>query len=219
MKTDPERAEQDEEILRLRAAGHSLRAIGARVGLSHQGVSDRITAVLAQLVTPAAEEYRALETVRLDTYLEALSLRIGEGDYRSVGTAVRISERRAKLLGLDSPVQLDVAMKQRLDLEASVVGEVIGEVVNSVSDALAGVLSVQQKKDLFDYSLAVVQWKLLQVGEQDPGPRPVAPVLVGAVPGRSEPGRDLVADYRAFCAAEGVDPDEDLDDEEDDDDE
>jgi hypothetical protein len=212
MKTDPARAEQDEEILRLRCAGLSLRAIAARVGLSHQGVSDRITAVLAQLVTPAAEEYRALETVRLDTYLEALSLRIGEGDYRSVGTAVRISERRAKLLGLDSPVQLDVAMKQRLDLEASVVGEVIGEVVNSVSDALAGVLSVQQKKDLFDYSLAVVQWKLLQVGEQDPGPRPVAPVLVGAVP-----GRDLVADYRAFCAAEGVDPDEGLDDEEDDD--
>lgn len=219
MKTDVNRGQQDEEILRLRAAGHSLRAIGERVGLSHQGVSDRITAALAQFVTPAAEEYRALETVRLDTYLEALSPRIEEGDYRSVGTAVRISERRAKLLGLDSPVQLDVAMEQRLDVEASVVGEVISDVVNSVSEALAGVLSVQQKKDLFDYSLAVARWRLLQIGEQDPGLRPVAPVLAGAVAVASEPERDLMADYRAFCDAEGVDPDEDLDDEEGEDDE
>ena len=44
-----------------------------------------------------------MELDRLDVALDALADRIEQGDDRAVATMLRIQERRAKLLGLDSP--------------------------------------------------------------------------------------------------------------------
>ena len=111
VKTDPARAEQDEEILRLRCAGLSLRAIAARVGLSHQGVSDRITAAIEELVSPVAEEWRALETARLDdltqrAYQVLDGAESGETALRAIAQLERLSASRRKLWALDMPVPL-----------------------------------------------------------------------------------------------------------------
>ena len=48
---------------------------------------------------------RAIELRRLDMMLKAVSPRAMRGDVKAIGAALRISERRAKLLGLDAPVR------------------------------------------------------------------------------------------------------------------
>lgn len=48
-----------------------------------------------------------LETLRLDTYLQNLKDNILKGDVRSIEAALKIGERRAKLLGLDAAIKVD----------------------------------------------------------------------------------------------------------------
>lgn len=138
MKTDPERARQDEEIIRLRCAGLSLRAIAARVGLSHQTVSNRIEEAIAELVSPVAEQWRALETARLDdlvqrSYQVLDGAESGETALRAIAQLERLSASRRKLWALDMPQPIDVALSRRLDVEGDV-----------VVDALTAALEVLQ---------------------------------------------------------------------------
>lgn len=136
-KTDPARAVQDEEILRLRCAGLSLRAIGERVGLSHQGVSDRITDAIRELVSPVAEEWRALETARLDdltrrAYVVLDGAESGETALKAIAQVERLSVSRRKLWALDMPQPIDVALSRRLDVE----GDVVADAVAAALDVL-----------------------------------------------------------------------------------
>lgn len=205
MKTDPVRAEQDEQILRLRCAGLSLRAIGARVGLSHQGVSDRITAALAELVNPAAEEFRQLEAARLnDLTSRAYEVLDGaEGDevkLKAIDRLTRLSESRRKLLGLDAVEPIAVTLSRRLDVEGDVVADAVAAVVE--------VLGLDEERRALALQAAVARLS----GE----PLPEAPApSVPAVEESEE--RDLEAEFKAFCEREGVDPGE-FDGEDDDDD-
>ena len=59
----------------------------------------RLDAVIKQ----RAERLRDLEVARLDRLTRALEVGITDGDPRAVVAAVRLMERRAKLLGLDAP--------------------------------------------------------------------------------------------------------------------
>ena len=77
-------------------------ALGVSVGTAHRDV----TTELARLAKECGEEaaiVRQMELDRLDVALDALADRIEQGDDRAVATMLRIQERRAKLLGLDSP--------------------------------------------------------------------------------------------------------------------
>lgn len=210
MKTDPQRAEQDEEILRLRCSGLSLRAIAARVGLSHQGVSDRITAALAELVTPAAEEYRQLEAARL-TDLTTRAYEVldaadtGELKLRAVDRLTKLSESRRKLLGLDATEPITVALSRRDDAEA-------GAVVDALLAAVE-VLGLDEGQRMA--ALKTAKWAL----EGREGPRPEAP----GAPAVEEPEVDAEQarrerEFRELMARDGVDADELLagDDEEED---
>ncbi|MBB1251760.1 hypothetical protein H3146_00035 [Streptomyces sp. OF3] len=127
MKTDPTEAARTEKILRLRVAGLSLRAIAGQVDMSHEGVAGRIRAALAELVVPVAEEYRQLETVRLDDLSrEVYRVLASAGDngelrLRAVDRLLRIGESRRKLWGLDAPEPLAVTLERRNGLEVDVV--------------------------------------------------------------------------------------------------
>lgn len=52
------------------------------------------------------EKVRTMEVERLDRMLKALWPKIESGDTKSIGKALRISSRRADLLGLDAPTQI-----------------------------------------------------------------------------------------------------------------
>lgn len=188
MKTDPVRAEQDEEILRLRCSGLSLRAIAARVGLSHQGVSDRITAALAELVTPVATEYRELEAARLnDLTVRAYEVLDGaEGDevrLKAIDRLTRLSESRRKLLGLDATEPIAVTFERHLDDQ--------GHIVVAAVTAALEVLQLDEGRRQLAVRAAVAQLS----GEPLPEPEPAAveePVDPRA--GMEQKLRDLVAD-------------------------
>lgn len=210
MKTDAARAEQDERILRLRCAGYSLRAIAQQVGLSHQGVANRIEDAIAELVTPVAEQWRALETARLDdltrrAYGVLDGAESDEVKLKAVAQLERLSSSRRKLWALDLPVPLDVTLSRRLDVEGGVVADALS--------AALDVLGLDEERRQLAVRAAVAQLS----GE--PLPEPVAPV-VEKPDDAEQAARE--AQFRALMAADGIDPDELLaevdDDEEDGDD-
>lgn len=94
------------QALELRTRGLTFEAIGRRLGVStqaaHATVSRALSRSLAQS-NASANELRALELTRLDAMLAALWCKIEEGDVPAINAALRISERRAKLTGLDTP--------------------------------------------------------------------------------------------------------------------
>ncbi|WP_327342715.1 hypothetical protein [Streptomyces europaeiscabiei] len=207
MKTDPARAEQDEEILRLRCAGLSLRAIATRVGLSHQGVADRIKAAIAELVNPAAEEWRALETARIDdltvrAYEVLDGAESGETALKAIGALERLSASRRKLWALDMPQPIDVALSRRLDVEGDVVVDAIGAVFE--------VLGLDEERRQLGVRAAMAKLS----GE--PLPEPVTPTVEVPVVDAEQAKRE--AEFRRLMAADGVDADALLADDEDEED-
>jgi hypothetical protein len=69
-----------------------------------------VQARLALRVEQDVRELRATEIARLDMYLEALEPAVREGRTRPIEMALRAAERRAKLLALDAPSQVEVTV-------------------------------------------------------------------------------------------------------------
>jgi hypothetical protein len=90
--------------LELRKQGLTYQAIArylqVGVGSAHRYVA-RALADLKKLETAEAEDLRRLELERLDWLLRKLRPRLNQGEPAAVNSAIRISERRARLLGLD----------------------------------------------------------------------------------------------------------------------
>lgn len=210
---------RDGVVWREYLSGRKQADIADDFGLSQQRVSQIIAEVRAMVGDRDRSVMAVMDMERLTFLMDAQMPAAMKGDVGASRVVLAALARRAKMLGLDAAEPLRVTFERHLETENEVIGEAVSEVVNSLVDVFVGSAAPERGVEVRDYALRLLQWKLLQVGEQDPGPRPVAPALAGVVPEPSEPERDLVADYRAFCAAEGVDPDEDLDDEEDDDDE
>ena len=99
-------AERRVRALELRKQGRSYREIGRELGVDvhtvHGDVAAELYALREAAVTDATE-LRALELERLDVMHAGLSPHIRKGSPPAVSAGVRVSERRAKLLGLDAP--------------------------------------------------------------------------------------------------------------------
>lgn len=120
------------EAVSLRLAGLTYEQIGERLGITKQGVLDLVTRTLERAENEKAHEMRALEGARLDRAQAAIWSRVLEGDTKAIDTYLRISQRRARLFGLEAPTQIAVAMNVRTEmvqalenLEQIVLGEVI----------------------------------------------------------------------------------------------
>jgi len=94
------------KALDLRIDGATYRQIGAHLGVSectaYHDVQDELGRLDA-IGKEKAERLRELEIRRLDALTMALAPGIQSGDVRAILAAVRVMERRAKLLGLDGP--------------------------------------------------------------------------------------------------------------------
>lgn len=108
-KRNIEAAERQAQALALRRDGYTFAMIALEVGFSHpSGAYKAVETALDRTVREPAEALRELELCRLDSYLDALSPKIKQGEPRSMGVALKISERRARLLGLDAPAKYQV---------------------------------------------------------------------------------------------------------------
>jgi len=71
------------------------------MGLGHSRAHTLVTEALGTIVHEEATALRDLEASRLDTMQAAIWSRAVTGDLRAIDTALRISARRSRLLGLD----------------------------------------------------------------------------------------------------------------------
>lgn len=110
-------AEVTRQCLDLRLAGGSLESIGRTVGLHKSNVSRRIKAALADIPAAEADALRTLENERLDAMQVAIWGKVRKGELGAVDRAIKISERRARLNGLDAPQRLDLGTKA-VDIDA-----------------------------------------------------------------------------------------------------
>ena len=122
-------AERRVLALELRKAGGSYREIARQLGVDVHTAHADVNAELAALRETAvaeATELRALELARLDGMNLGLWPGVEAGSPPAVSAAVRVSERRAKLLGLDEATttrteisgSLSVTAQSRLKAEA-----------------------------------------------------------------------------------------------------
>ena len=111
MKTDQRSAtaaERRQQCFALRLTGCTYQAIADQVGVSRQACHGLVKRELVRLTLETekdASELRALELERLDSLTQACWEKALGGDLGAVDRLLKISERRARFLGLDSPVQ------------------------------------------------------------------------------------------------------------------
>lgn len=101
--------QRQETAWNLRIGGLSYRAIGAKLGVSHEtirlDIENELTR-LASLRTDKIDTLRELELQRLDKILASLDVWVASGNVGAVNAWIKASERRAKLLGLDAPTKV-----------------------------------------------------------------------------------------------------------------
>lgn len=109
-------AERRAEALQHRRRGLSYREVadvmGISVGRAHQLVAE----ALEHVIVGEVEELRALESSRLDAAQEAIWPKVLKGNINAIDSFLRLSARRARLLGLDAP--LAISMDLRAEYEA-----------------------------------------------------------------------------------------------------
>ena len=111
------------EATRLRAEGVPYREIADRLGYPSENAANKaVLGLLRRTEADAVPDLRALEAERLD-HLTRVTLEGIAASAQSpaglsaplVSAAVRISERRARLLGLDSPQQVQIGAPADID--------------------------------------------------------------------------------------------------------
>lgn len=136
-------AEKQRQALILRKAGATYETIADQLGYSSAaGAHKAVMTALRNTLKEPAEELRQLELARLDQYLVSLAKDLQRGDVKAIHAALKIGERRAKLLGLDQAVEIKA--------EA-----IVKENVDEVLSVLANMLP----KDLFHQFLEVISSK------------------------------------------------------------
>ena len=106
---------KDQRALELRKEGHSYESISEQLGYSTRSASYKaVMRRLRDMDRPAVSMLRELEVQRLDAMLYAVWNDVLQGDAGAVSTALKISERRSRLLGLDAPHSIEA--RSRIDV-------------------------------------------------------------------------------------------------------
>jgi hypothetical protein len=100
---------REKQACELRLNGRSYKEIGARLAITDMGAYKIIMRCLERELTDIRERIpamRKIELNRCDKMLKAISGRVNRGDLKAITVALKIAERRARLAGLDSPVDV-----------------------------------------------------------------------------------------------------------------
>lgn len=97
------------QALELRKAGVSYVRIAEVLGYaSGSGAHKAVASALKKTLQEPADDLRTLEIERLDAMLSAIWASVKQGQYGAIDRAIKIMERKAKLLGMDAPTKHDV---------------------------------------------------------------------------------------------------------------
>lgn len=101
-------ADRELQAVELRRQGFTYAAIAKAIGYAdHTSARAAIQRAMQRALQEPAEELRQIEAARLDYMQEKIWGQVDEGDPRAVQSVLRIMERRAKLLGLDAPTEIN----------------------------------------------------------------------------------------------------------------
>ena len=111
---------RDDFILQERLAGRSARSISKELRCTVGGIDASLDRTLPKIDNDARRRYVALDLSRLDELLKVFFARAIENVDAQAGLlVVKILERRALLLGLDSPQKLDIVQVQAQEQPSS----------------------------------------------------------------------------------------------------
>jgi predicted transcriptional regulator len=128
-KADARRLESMERrvtALKLRKRGFSYRDIATHLKVTPEAVRQMVkkeTDLLQGELSELAEDVRTLDVARLDQMMaRAMNLAVptnatDDPDLRAMETVLKIMDRKAKLLGLDAPKQLEIMTVDKIDEE------------------------------------------------------------------------------------------------------
>lgn len=117
--TAAEAAGRARQALQLRINGATFTAIAETLDVSPSTAHKYVARALADIPRAEADELRTLECQRLDALQRAHWEMALAGDAAATDRVIRIIDRRAKLLGLDAPQQVEIAGAD-VDLDATV---------------------------------------------------------------------------------------------------
>ena len=103
---------REKQACELRLNGLSYKEIGARLKITDMGAYKIIMRCLDRELNDIREKIpamRKIEINRCDKMLKAIASRVNRGDLKAITVALKIAERRARLAGLDSPVDLKLS--------------------------------------------------------------------------------------------------------------
>jgi DNA-binding CsgD family transcriptional regulator len=124
-------ADRDGQALRLRATGLSYAAIGRQLGVNESTAHRAVERALRRTPREPAADVVALEADRLDQlYSRAVAVLAQAPDdmtrLHAIDRALRVMERRAKLLGLDAPVKVDHRIMDSVDAKLEALAAELG---------------------------------------------------------------------------------------------
>lgn len=106
-------ADKKLKALELRKECYTYQEIADTLGCSRGNAYKLVAKALGELtekVKSKADDLRELENLRLDTLWSKAYEKAKEGDLPAINTCLRISERRARMNGLDSPAKTDITV-------------------------------------------------------------------------------------------------------------
>jgi hypothetical protein len=108
--------EREKTAFELRKGGASYAAIGENLGISQQAAYKCVKRVLENILADTKENVetvRQMEIERIDRMIMSIWSPATHGSLGAIDRVVKLSERRARLLGLDMPVKQDVSIQQK----------------------------------------------------------------------------------------------------------
>jgi len=139
----PDEADRYREVVNLRRAGWTFDEIADHVGYANRSsAKTAYDAALARWGTEAVEEVRAAEGERLDQLWRRVAAAIAQlgadADPKELATlinsAVRLSQARRQLFGMDAPKQIELAGKGGGPVETDI-GEILRQRVAALDAA------------------------------------------------------------------------------------
>lgn len=95
--------ERAAKALELRKQGYTFREIAATAGYRTLAAAyDAVQRAMRDITAEPAEQLRALETSRLDRMLARIWPKVEAGELPAIDRALKICERRCRLMGLDA---------------------------------------------------------------------------------------------------------------------
>jgi AraC-like DNA-binding protein len=115
IKTRPETIEaklRAANAVKLRMEGRTFPEIAQELGYnSQQAAHDAVKRALVATLREPSDALRTLELERIDVLWQMQFMNATSGDVQACMACLKLQERRAKLLGLDAPVQQEISGK------------------------------------------------------------------------------------------------------------